>query len=459
VSKIIIEASRWLLVITLVAALWLWGGTRPWTQDVIARMLLIDTGLFLAGLLFMGRWPRIPWLVLGSIMLLLALGWFATLNAFPGPGGVRILLPKIPGHLDGFPSYLDSNLSLHAMLLLTGLLGAFCIACDLSANREWRMFLWKAIALNGFGIVILGLAQRFTHAPAIYWNIYENTGPTFFAVYRYHANAGAFINLVSPLLVALAALSVLQRWGQAERVLWITGALFNCAAAFINASRAASFIALLLILLGVVWILLRSLGSRKSPVSWRGLVILLGAIGLVLGLLILSFGTEMALMRWKAFQGISWDQDRMLTYKIIIDHLIPRSGCFGVGPGNFEGAFAAVVQASDLPVRGRWDMAHNDYLQVLVEWGYVGFVAWVVILGGGLAKAIRIAWRHDSSLDSKALGMAGTLALGGVFMHAGIDFPLQIPSITLYTMVMCGLFYGHSSKDSIRSLKEERIKN
>jgi len=456
VSKIIIEASRWLLVITLVAASWLWGGTRPWTQDVIARMLLIDTGFFLAGLLFMGRWPRIPWLVLGSIIFLLALGWFATLNAFPGPGGVRILLPKIPGHLDGFPSYLDSNLSLHAMLLVTGLLGAFCIACDISANREWRMFLWKAIALNGFGIVILGLAQRFTHAPAIYWNIYENTGPTFFAVYRYHANAGAFINLVSPLLVALAALSVLQRWGQAERVLWITGALFSCAAAFINASRVANFIALLLILLGVVWILLRSLRSRKSTVSWRGLVILLCAVGLVLGLLILSFGTEMALMRWKAFQGISWDQDRMLTYKIIIDHLIPRSGLFGVGPGNFEGAFAAVVQASDLPVRGRWDMAHNDYLQSLSEWGWVGFVCWTVIIGGGFLKALRITGIRDSSWESKALGMAGSLALGGVLLHSLVDFPLQITSIELCMLVVCGLFYGQPIRGVVR--KEKRIR-
>jgi O-antigen ligase len=251
------------------------------------------------------------------------------------------------------------------------------------------------------------------------------------------------MNLIAPILVALAVLSVVLKWMQVERVLWITGGLFCCAAAFINASRAASFIALLLILLGVVWILLRSLGSRKSPVSWRGLVILLGAVGIVLGLLILSFGTEMALMRWKAFQGISWDQDRMLTYKIIIDHLIPRSGLFGVGPGNFEGAFAAVVQAGDLPVRGRWDLAHNDYLQTLSEWGWLGFACWSVIVGGGFIKALRIAWNRDSSKESQAMAMAGTLALSGVLLHAGVDFPLQIPCIELCVILMCGLFWGH----------------
>ena len=450
-----------MLLITLVAASWLWGGTRPWTQDLIAQMLLIDTGIFLTGLFILGRFPRIPRIAVISILILLALGWLASFNAYQGPGGMRILLSIIPGHLVGWPAFLDRNQSLHAMPFITGILGAFCIACDLSANRDWRMFFWKSIALNGFGIVILGLVQRFTHAPAIYWDIYENTGPTFFAVFRYHANAGAFINLITPILVGMAVLSVVLKWSQIERVLWITGALFSGASAFINASRAANFIALLLILMGVVWILLCLLATRKSGVSGRQLVILLLSTGLVLGLLILSFGTEMSFLRWKAFQGISWEQDRMLTYRIIIEHLIPKSGFFGVGPGNFEGAFAAVVEAGDLPVRGRWDLAHNDYLQTLSEWGWLGFACWSVLVGGGFLKAVRIAWVRNSSLESKAMGMAGTLALGGLLLHAAIDFPLQITSIQLCAVVMCGLFLGQPNERvvSFRKKSKRRIEN
>jgi O-antigen ligase len=452
----LLEASRWLLLITLVAASWLWGGTRPWTQAVIAHMLLIDSGIFLLGLVILGRFPRIPRITLGAVMLILTMGWLISLNSYPGPGGIRILLPKIQGIHVGWPAFLDRNLSLHAMLLVSGLLGAFCIACDLSANREWRMFFWKAIALNGFGIVILGLAQRFTNAPSIYWNVYEYTGPTFFAVYRYHANAGSFMNLVIPLLVALAVLSVMQKWWQAERVLWITGALLSCAAAFINASRAANVIAIFLLLIGAGWVILIALRSRRSPLNGRNLVILMAAVVMLLVVLIQSFGTEMTSNRWRSFQGLAWNHDRMLTYRVICGHLLPKTGIFGVGPGNFEGAFAAVVEARDLPVRGRWDLAHNDYLQALVEWGWVGFICWIIVIGGGFLNALRIAWSRDSSLDSKALGIAGTLALGGVLLHAAIDFPLQIPSIQLCVVLICGLSYGHPVEGIVRKRKSFR---
>lgn len=455
----LVEVSRWFLILCMMAASWLWGGTRPWTQDLIAQMLLIDSGVFFLGLVVMGRWPRLPMAVLASILLLLALGWLAAINSYPGPGGIRILLPKIPSHVAEFPAFLDRNLSLRAMELMTGLLGAFCISCDLSANRGWRMLLWKAIALNGFGIVCLGLIQRFTNAPSIYWNIYENTGPTFFAVYRYHANAGAFINLVGPVLAALAVLSVVLKWSQVERVLWISGALFCSAAAFINASRASNLIALLLLLSGAGWIRLRSRGDGRSYVSGRRLLILCVSISLLLVILILSFGTDMALLRWRSFHGLSWNQDRMLTYRVICEHLIPRSGFFGVGPGNFESAFATVVQAGDLPVRGRWDLAHNDYLQTLVEWGWLGFACWLVIMGGGFFKALRIAWNHDSSLDSQALGIAGTLALGGVFLHAAMDFPLQIPSIKLCAMLMCALVWGQPIEGMLRARKGSKNQN
>jgi hypothetical protein len=59
------------------------------------------------------------------------------------------------------------------------------------------------------------------------------------------------------------------------------------------------------------------------------------------------------------------------------------------------------------------------------------------------------------------MGMAGTLALGGLLLHAAIDFPLQITSIQLCAVVMCGLFLGQPNERvvSFRKKSKRRIEN
>ena len=448
----LIDPSRWLLLGIIALADWLWGGTRPWTQDLITRLLLADLIIFCIALLLLKRMPRIAPVGLWAILILLAQGWLLSWNAYQGPGGLRILLSSTPGHIPWFPAFIDQGQSIRSMLLMTGLLGAFCLSCDLSANRDWLMRLWKFMAFLGLSIVILGLAQRFTNAPAIFWNVYENDGPYFFSVFRYHANAGAFINLVFPMMASLAVLSVVLKWGQMERVLWITGTLASCAAAFVNASKAAMVITLILILLGTcgLWILSARPGTRMDK---RSLLMLIGASLVVLAILILSFGLDQALVRWSSFRGLSLNADRTLTYRVIIEHMIPRTGLFGIGPGNFEAAFASLVEAGDLKVLGRWDMAHNDYLQGLVEWGWLGMICWATILGGALLQALSMIWDQAIPLENKALGFGGSIALTGVLLHACVDFPLQITSIQLSVALLCGMLWGCLPGEQARKRK------
>ena len=451
----LIDPPRWLLLGIIATTDWLWGGTRPWTQDLIARLLLADLIIFFIALILLKRLPKITPQALCAALILLAQGWLLSWNAYPGPGGLRILLNSSPGHIPWLPAFIDQGQSLRSMLLITGLLGAFCLSCDLSANRAWLMRLWKFTALFGFSIVVLGLAQRFTNAPAIFWNVYENDGPYFFSVFRYHANAGAFINLTFPMMAPLAVMSVILKWGQLERVLWITGTLATCAAAFVNSSKAAMVVTLILMLLGTcgLWILSVRLGSRMDK---RSLLFLMGASIVILAMLILSFGLDQALVRWSSFRGLSLNADRTLTYRVIIEHLIPRTGIFGIGPGNFEAAFTTLVEAKDLPVMGRWDMAHNDYLQTLVEWGWLGTICWGSILGGALLRALRMIWDQTSPLENKALAFGGSVALTGVLLHACVDFPLQITSIQLWVALLCGMLWGCVPNEQARKRKRVR---
>jgi O-antigen ligase len=185
----------------------------------------------------------------------------------------------------------------------------------------------------------------------------------------------------------------------------------------------------------------------------RTLLLLMAAGVAILLVLSLSFGMDQALTRWSSFRGIALNADRTLTYRVIIEHMIPRTGLFGIGPGNFEAAFASLVEAGDLKVLGRWDMAHNDYLQELVEWGWLGMICWATILGGALLRALRMIWDQAIPLEKKALGFGGSIALTGVLLHACVDFPLQITSIQLCVALLCGMLWGCLSGEKARKRK------
>ena len=442
----VVECSRWLLLLIIVASVALWGSTRPWTRDLVAKFLLLDLLIFSVGLVLIGRNPRLPlaaWLPLSAILLQ---GWIMTLNAFPGPGGIRILLEHVPGKIPLLAASIDRDVSMHSMMLASGLLGALCVSSDMASNRVWLLRLWRTMALAGAGMVFLGLAQRWTHARAIYWNLYENTGEYFFGVFRYHANAGALINLSLPLLAGLACLSLLDSRHKGQRMLWITATVATVAGSFVNVSRAASAITLVLCMM--IALILASRGAwRNSGKSLGGIVVPPLLTLTILIAVTWSFGIEKSLFRWTHPGNGSafWGGDRVRTFGVIIHSLLPRTGIFGSGPGTFEQSFSAVNIHCGSPVAGRWDMAHNDYLQTLADWGLLGFVFWLFLLGGGILNGLSCI-RHNNSTTMKAFTIAGILSLGGVLFHALLDFPLQIASLELYTACLAGALWGSGYK-------------
>jgi O-antigen ligase len=328
------------------------------------------------------------------------------------------------------------------MMLTTGMLGALLICHDLAFSRTWRMRCWQVLCLTGTGMVLLGIAQRLTGAQAIYWNLSEYHGGFFFSVFRYHANAGAFINLVFPITAGLAARAILKK-DPLGSVLWMTSFLVMVAASFVNVSRAAEAVTLVLLLM-TTGCLARMFSGRSFISFLPWITVLL----IILALFASSFGLKKNFARWK--QGFPTSQlaggsffhrDRGLTYQSVLFHLLPRTGFWGSGPGTFEPAFAAVVKADSLPVKGRWDLAHNDYLQTLSEWGVIPSLSFLTLITGAIWQGFRL-WRLPRGSSVSLFGICGAISLLGVLLHALVDFPLQIPSIQLIVAVVCGLLLG-----------------
>jgi hypothetical protein len=408
----------------------------------VTWLLIGNTGLFITGLIAARRLPRIPPLAGFAVAWLLIQGWFMTWNAQRRfVEGARVFVDGVPP-LPGMPGFMDAGLVLPSLLLATGLLGAFCIACDLARNPVWRMRGWVTLAATGLSLVLLGLAQRLTEAPAIFWDVERNIGETFFAVFRYHANAGAFINLVLPLTTALAARTWLPGGSEWKRVVWTLAALLTAAAGFVNVSRAANVVcAFLLIGMGLAmgWFLFQS-ARQQGVIAGCSLALALTALVLALAF---SFGVEKTLLRWDIglWKNTPQEDGRYQAYEVIVKSALPAAGAWGFGPGTFEPMFDIHRQKSRSPLAGRWDKAHSDALQTPMEWGWLGATAWFVLIAGGLIRAIRGAMDQDFG-ESRILAAGCAFSLAGVAIHSLVDFPLQIASLQLYTVAIAGLAWG-----------------
>jgi O-antigen ligase len=90
---------------------------------------------------------------------------------------------------------------------------------------------------------------------------------------------------------------------------------------------------------------------------------------------------------------------------------------------------------------------HEDYLQTVLEWGWLGSSLWALLSFGGIAVAIRSYKRYASAEwrpRRRLLQPLAMIALAGVALHAAVDFPFQIESIQLYVATYLGISWGSS---------------
>jgi hypothetical protein len=326
------------------------------------------------------------------------------------------------------------------------LLGIVLFVADLSQSNRWLLRLWYVIGLVGGSIAFLGLLQKATGAQMIFW---EPPPPpefgvaTFFATYFYHGNAGAFLNLVWPLSAGLVIREFTSRSHPGMRALWTVVFILTIAGVEANTSRMAQLVALLsLVLIGLHSgpVLLRKLSRTQKSVA------IAGVLAIVLALIAVAQAThlEQPLNRWRSV-GERIPADARWQASCIALSALHHVGFFGFGPGTFRVVFPGYNVGSGRPVQGTWRFLHEDYLQTVIEWGWLGSSLWALLFFGGIAAAIRSCKRYSAqewTPRRRLLQPLAILALMGVVLHALVDFPFQIESIQLYVATYLGICWG-----------------
>jgi O-Antigen ligase len=449
------DAARWIYCAALVYAPWAYGGTTPASIQTINWLLLAAFLLWISELIVSRRRPRFPRILLFLACILIGAGAWMVINSgsiYDSEFYVFVPLRNFAPRLAGSVDYaISAAWMIRAALLFFAIL----FVVDLSQSNRWLLHLWYTIGLVAGSIAFLGLLQKATGARMIFWHTAPPWGvTTFFSTFYYHANAGAFLNLVWPLTAGLAIRAFTTRCHPAMRTMWITLFVLTVAGVLANTSRVAhlvAFLVLVAICLQFGPSLLRRLSRAEKS------VLVAGTIAICLTLVALATAThlEQSFTRWQSV-GDRISNDARWQALCIAATALPDAGLFGFGPGTFRAVFPSYNNASVNHVAGTWRFLHEDYLQTALEWGWFGGSLWALLFFGGITAGI-YSYKKCAASDwtprRRLLQPLVIIALIGVALHALVDFPLQIASIQLYVATYLGLCWESVSRTTRRTMR------
>src|SRR6266516_773524 len=438
-------ASRWIFFAALIYAPWAYGATTAASIQMTNWVLLAALVLWAVELLVSRRTPRFPRLLSFLTTALVCAGGWMVFNAKSIYDSDFFIFVPLRNFAPPLTGSVDYTISAAWMIRVALLLGTILFVADLSQSNRWLLRLWYVIGLVGGSIACLGLLQKSTGTQMIFWQPpppEDVRVTTFFATYYYHGNAGAFLNLVWPLTAGLVIRAFTHGSRPWMRAMSTSVFLLTIAAVLANTSRMAQLVALLLLVAICVQfgpLLLRKLSGGK-------IVALAGA--LAIGLALIAFAQashfEQALNRWR-LQSEHIPNDARWQASRVAVRALPDAGFFGFGPGTFRVVFPIYNRGGSDQLPGTWRFLHEDYLQTLLEWGWIGGILWALLFFGGITVSIRGYKEHarrEWTPRRRVLQPFVTIALIGVALKALVDFPGQIESIELYVATYLGLCWG-----------------
>jgi O-antigen ligase len=304
-------------------------------------------------------------------------------------------------------------------------------------RRKPLRILLVLLTTNAFLLALFGLAERALHADRIFW-FWSPPAGYFVSSFIYRNHAGAYFNLM------LAVCSALGFWYYRRQVRRHESSspavMFGFLAAVIAAivlysySRGATLlmIAFLAVVAGMIG--RRSFSSSGSNRALSTIVVVGFIFAAIVGLSLFSLKTEQMAERMRTLEqeiNSGFENKRLVldraTWEMAQDRLATGWGagsyrfCF---PG-YQIRYPEICISGDTHKRMVFEHAHDDYLELLAEFGVAGCVFLAAGFFYYLWRLARLrVWRHAP---------ASILLLGCfvTMVHAIFDFPFFNPAVLI----------------------------
>ena len=231
--------------------------------------------------------------------------------------------------------------------------------------------------------------------------------------------AGSFLALIW--ILALAVLTTLEKG--TIRILAIAMVVLGGLAILITQTRGA--------------ILTTVVGSAAIGIAclWRGwFPMRLIAIGALLA--VIGFIPLLEVVEKRITSGDNGSAEARIHLAAVAAQMIERAPMFGVGAGNCH--LVGESFAHQAEYRSLWYYTvHCKYLLVWVETGFIGLIAFLIVVSGGIRDGV-IAWfSRNRCLGPIGLGLA--IAIAGHMLHMIVDiFNSRTQVQTLWALLGTG---------------------
>jgi O-antigen ligase len=317
------------------------------------------------------------------------------------------------------------------------LIGAECVR-----EEGTRKIFALVMIVFGAGYSFFALAQQLTSNDKIFWVHSPQFHGSIYGSYVNHNHYAGLMEMLVP-IPFVVSMGHLFRGG--KRALVGSCTVLMAGTIFLSGSRGG----MVAFVLEMVLFAALTFGKRRSPrialgsmavcVFILALLIFLGEGGRILGRLgDLSPGIRL---------DITKDSLRMFSNRPV----------WGWGLGTFPTVYPSYRSFyTNLFI----NEAHNDYAQLLVETGLLGFglMLWFLVrlYRFGLPTSRRWEFQWDG-----AVSLAALLGCTGILLHSFVDFNLQIPANAALFYVLCGLAASPLAESSklrrTRGIEEEGI--
>ncbi len=378
------------------------GAVEPWS------MFTLEAGAILLALVWIGKqWfdgeIKIQW-----NPLFLPMGVFGLL-----------VLAQIVFRSSAYPHDTIS----HALLLI-----AYAILCFLASQTLLRGAQARKLALIFciYGSAIAGFAMLQGISPngRLYWLRLPRLGGWIYGPYVNHNHYAGLMELLIPIPLVL---SLTRLAPSKERIAAASAAAMMAATIFLSGSRGG-----MLALFGELVVLAVVLVRQRY--DWRSAAALGLFLLLTVGLLTWLGGDELS-RRLTSVHGSYADISNDMRFQINRDGLrmFRKRPVLGWGLGNFPVAYP---QFRTFYTNFFVNEAHDDYVQLLVEMGLLGFgtVVWFWIV---LFRRAGRKIKNWSSEVGAAVTLACILGIAGILVHSATDFNLEIPANAALFYVFC----------------------
>lgn len=235
----------------------------------------------------------------------------------------------------------------------------------------------------------------------------------------------------------------LGRIGSGSLDVWLGGALTGLLVVALGVikSRAGVVIAGPVVLLSLVaaW---RTRGPGRVNLAVVGLAAILGVA--VLG--VTTFALPPLLERFD--QGAS-EEGRFKEWPTVFE-AVQVYAPVGSGLGSFDAVHRSVEPLERLRPT-YFNQAHNDYLEIWLEAGWLG-LALIVVFLTWFATRTRNAWLAARE-PGQGLGLAAAVAILAVLAASMVDYPLRTETIAVIFALCCVVLEGSGGASRIRRIE------